>query len=86
MTNAQVVIRDKVRNLNLQINQQIKRSGKTLAEAPESEWKTWVLELIKMRDELEAVELYKAIASGKVEGMQIKKRIIKVGSITFIPS
>jgi hypothetical protein len=32
-----------------------------------------------------AIELYKAIAAGKVEGMQIKKRIIKVGSITFLP-
>jgi hypothetical protein len=38
-----------------------------------------------MRDELEAVELYKAVAAGKVEGMEIKQRIIKVGSITFLP-
>ena len=32
-----------------------------------------------------AIQAYKDIVYGKVEGFRIPKRIIKVGSITFIP-
>jgi hypothetical protein len=55
MTNAQVVIREKWMATNRQINQQLKRMKITnLADEPESEWKTWILELMKQRDQLGA--------------------------------
>jgi len=42
--------------------------------------------MTKAQQTQKAIELYNAIAAGKVEGIIIRKRIIKVGSITFIPS
>ena len=62
MTTTTIQINDKVREMNLQINSQLKRAGildhkgrnvKSLQDEPESEWKTWMLDLIDYRDELE---------------------------------
>lgn len=59
--NNQIKIREEWRSLNIQINSQLKRAGvvnhkgkivKPLAELADSEWKTWILELIKYRDSL----------------------------------
>lgn len=54
---------EQYRALNLQINSQLKRAGvmnnagtkvvKPLDSFPESEWKTWMKELIALRDSLE---------------------------------
>lgn len=63
MTTQQIQLNDKVRNLNLQINQQLKRAGvlnakmnvvKPLSELPNSEWKNWIAELIEYRNKLES--------------------------------
>jgi hypothetical protein len=52
---------DKVRQLNLQINSQLRRAGilnhkgqnvKKLSDQPDSEWKTWMYDLISVRDYL----------------------------------
>lgn len=40
------------RNLNLQINSQIKRAGKPLSECEDSEWKQWIIQLMEYRDSL----------------------------------
>lgn len=52
MTNQQIKIREEWRALNVQINSQLKRASKPLNELPESEWKKWIIELIKHRDTL----------------------------------
>ena len=52
MSKNQILIREEWRNLNIQINQQLKRVGKPLSEIPESEWKSWITDLMKHRDEL----------------------------------
>lgn len=44
--------REEWRALNVQINSQLKRAGKPLSELPDSEWKTWITELIQYRDTL----------------------------------
>ena len=53
--------RDKVRQLNLQINSQLRGAGiidhkgklvKKLSDSPEGEWKEWMIELIALRDKL----------------------------------
>lgn len=63
MTATHIINRDEWRNLNLQINSQLRANGitdhkgrnvKDLHNEPESEWKTWILELMKMRDQLGA--------------------------------
>ena len=51
MKNA-IKLRDEWRSLNVQINSQLKRAGKPLNELPDSEWKEWILELIKYRDSI----------------------------------
>jgi hypothetical protein len=54
MTNQQVVIREKWMAVNNQINSQLKRMKITnLAAEPESEWKQWILDLMKIRTELD---------------------------------
>lgn len=54
MTNVQLVTREKWMKVNNQINQQLKRNKITdLQSEPESEWKTWILELMKQRTELD---------------------------------
>ena len=50
--NTEIKIREEWRALNVQINSQLKRAGKPLNELPDSEWKNWILELIKYRDSL----------------------------------
>jgi len=52
MSKEQILLNEKWRKLNVQINQQLKRAGKPLNEMPESEWKTWITELMQYRDEL----------------------------------
>lgn len=52
MTKQQILLREKWLSLNIQINQQLKRAGKPLNEIPESEWKSWITELMAYRDEL----------------------------------
>ena len=58
---AKQTIREEWRSLNLQINNQFRAAGvvnhkgkivKPLTELPDSEWKTWILELIKYMDSL----------------------------------
>lgn len=53
--------RDKVRQMNLQINSQLKRAGvldskgrniKNLGDLPDSEWKSWMYDLMSVRDYL----------------------------------
>ena len=41
--------------------------------------------MTKSQEKQKAIELYKAIANGKIQGFKIPNRIIKMGSITFIP-
>jgi hypothetical protein len=54
MTNQQVVIREKWMAVNNQINSQLKRMKITnLSAEPESEWKQWILDLMKIRTELD---------------------------------
>ena len=48
----QIKIREEWKSLNVKINQQMKRAGKTLPEMPDSEWKTWMYQLIEYRDTL----------------------------------
>lgn len=54
---------DEVRELNIRINNQLRAAGitnhkgqlvKRLPDEPESEWKTWITELIAYRDQLAA--------------------------------
>jgi hypothetical protein len=56
-----ITAREKVREMNLQINQQLKRAGvldhkgnlvKTLDSLPDSEWKSWMYDVISVRDYL----------------------------------
>lgn len=65
MTTAteQVLRNDQWRALNMQIRSQLKANGftdhkgrpvKSIESAPESEWKLWLMELIKQRNELGA--------------------------------
>lgn len=60
---TQIQIREKVRQMNTQINSQLKRAGvlnskgknvKSLDDMPESEWKTWMFDLISVRDYLDS--------------------------------
>lgn len=60
-TNA-TAVREQCRALTLQINSQLKRAGvinsnatkivRPLDTMPDSEWKTWIKELIQIRDSL----------------------------------
>jgi hypothetical protein len=59
---TQIQIREKVLAMNLQINSQLKRAGvlnskgkniKSLDSLPDSEWKTWMFDLISVRDYLD---------------------------------
>jgi hypothetical protein len=50
--NKTIKIREEWRVLNLKISQQLKRAGKPLEEMPESEWKSWIIDLMKYRDSL----------------------------------
>lgn len=60
--NYKIYIDGRVRELNVQINQQLKRAGvinkantkviNPLETLPQSEWKSWITDLIKYRDTL----------------------------------
>ena len=52
MTAQEIKKREEWRALNVKINSHLKRVGKPLSELPETEWKNWIIELIKYRDNL----------------------------------
>lgn len=60
---TQIQIREKVLQMNTQINSQLKRAGilnskgknvKSLDDMPDSEWKTWMFDLISVRNYLDS--------------------------------